>query len=70
MNQNGQELSMSDLIAKRKNGELLSAKEAEEQLKIKQSTLRSWLKRGKIRCYDVNSKHFYLKADLELLALF
>ena len=44
---------------------LLTRKETAEYLKIDSSTLWSWTKKGKIKCYGISNRRYYKKSDID-----
>ncbi|TXE15581.1 helix-turn-helix domain-containing protein [Psychroserpens burtonensis] len=44
---------------------LLTRKETAEYLKIDSSTLWSWTKKGKIKCYGISNRRYYKRSDIE-----
>ncbi|WP_456437870.1 helix-turn-helix domain-containing protein [Psychroserpens sp.] len=44
---------------------LLTRKETVEYLKIDSSTLWSWTKKGKIKCYGISNRRYYKRSDIE-----
>lgn len=44
--------------------ELLTRTEACELLKIEQTTLYHWTRKGKIQCYGIANRRYYKKAEL------
>ena len=44
---------------------LLTRKETTEYLKIDSSTLWSWTKKGKIKCYGISNRRYYKKSDID-----
>ncbi|MFD2915839.1 helix-turn-helix domain-containing protein [Psychroserpens luteus] len=44
---------------------LMTRKETAEYLKIDLSTLWSWTKKGKIKCYGISNRRYYKRSDIE-----
>ncbi|MEH6538266.1 MAG: helix-turn-helix domain-containing protein [Psychroserpens sp.] len=44
---------------------LLTRSETIDYLKIDSSTLWSWTKKGKIKCYGISNRRYYKRSDIE-----
>jgi hypothetical protein len=44
---------------------LLTRKETAEYLQIDLSTLWSWTKKGKIKCYGISNRRYYKRSDID-----
>ncbi|MEH6538100.1 MAG: helix-turn-helix domain-containing protein [Psychroserpens sp.] len=44
---------------------LMTRKETVEYLKIDSSTLWSWTKKGKIKCYGIGNRRYYKRSDID-----